>query len=133
MVAAVMPSKAWVPSRTWRKNAYGPSSMAAARPSRASMYSRFRCSHISLLICSRMPRAFSRARDRHTSTPLGFAGWACRNSRTPASPPDGKTLRKRAASLVMRTTSSRRPRRVPSRRAWKSTAARRATASARSM
>ena len=55
---------------------------------------RFRCSHISLEICSRAPRAFSRARATHAVTASGFAGCQSTNSVTVCAVYSAKCSRK---------------------------------------
>ena len=82
-----------------------PSSAALRETSRCS---RFRCSHISLEICSRTPRAFSRARATQAVTESGFAGCQSMNSVTACAVYSVKCSRK---------TSSRPRSRISSRQA----------------
>ena len=64
------------------KNACGEASTAAGRVRETSRCSRLRSSHISLEICSRTPRAFSRARATQAVTASGLAGCQSMNSVT---------------------------------------------------
>jgi hypothetical protein len=84
MVAIVTPWNACEPSRTCWKNWCGLRSTAGRSTSRAMKYNWLACSHISLLICSRTLRAFSRARVRQAVTAFGLSGCHNRNSITAA-------------------------------------------------
>ena len=68
------PWKPASPAGRGRRSSCGPRRTASGRTAVTKRCRRFSCSHISLEICSRTPRAFSRARAMQATTASGFVG-----------------------------------------------------------